>query len=203
MNDEHVRSTSQSTEIITRRLRLRPWTLQDTDAAMQIFGSTDVSRWLTPALSRIESHDDIQSTLRTWIDDHPDDGHAQGRWAIERIDSAAVVGAVALLPLPPDNIDLEIGWQVAPDHWGQGFGAEAGHAVAHRAFDSGVSELFAVVRPGNRRGIATARRVGMEWAGETTKYYGLALQVYRLTKADLDLPAHYSDEGSSCDTERG
>jgi hypothetical protein len=48
--------------------------------------------------------------------------------------------------------------------------------------------VFAVVRPGNLRGVATVRRVGMEWVGETTKYYGLSLHVYRLWKADLDLP---------------
>jgi hypothetical protein len=53
--------------------------------------------------------------------------------------------------------------------------------------------VFAVVRPGNRRGIATARRVGMEWVGETTKYYGMTLQVYRLTKADLDHPEPSTD----------
>jgi hypothetical protein len=44
------------------------------------------------------------------------------------------------------------------------------------------------MRPGNARGVATARRIGMDWVGETNKYYGLTLQVYRLTKADLDLP---------------
>ena len=44
------------------------------------------------------------------------------------------------------------------------------------------------MRPGNLRGVATARRVGMAWVGETDKYYGLTLQVYRLSKADLDLP---------------
>jgi RimJ/RimL family protein N-acetyltransferase len=60
--------------------------------------------------------------------------------------------------------------------------------VAHYAFDSGAEELFSVVRPRNVRGIATARRIGMEWVGETDKYYDLRLQVYRLRKADLDLP---------------
>lgn len=96
---------------------------------------------------------------------------------------------VALLPLPPGGTDLEIGWQLSPNAWGYGYGAEAGHAVAHQAFENpGISEVFAVVRPENRRGVATARRVGMEWVGETDKYYNLTLQVYRLTKADLDLP---------------
>jgi hypothetical protein len=48
--------------------------------------------------------------------------------------------------------------------------------------------MFAVVRLGNARGVATARRVGMKWVGETDKYYDLALQIYRLTAADLDYP---------------
>jgi hypothetical protein len=96
---------------------------------------------------------------------------------------------VALLSLPPRCNDLEIGWQISPTRWGQGYGAEAGHAVAHQAFEhTGISELFAVIRPGNHRGVATARRDGMDWVGETNKYYGLDLQVYRLNKDDLDLP---------------
>ena len=59
---------------------------------------------------------------------------------------------------------------------------------AHQAFANGVLEVFAVVRLGNTRGVATARRIGMEWVGETDKYYGLTLQIYRLTAPDLDYP---------------
>jgi len=95
--------------------------------------------------------------------------------------------------LPPGCTDLEIGWQITPAAWGHGYGAEAGHAVAHRAFANGVSEVFAVVRLGNTRGVATARRVGMEWVGETDKYYGLTLQIYRLTAPDLDYPEPTAD----------
>ena len=57
------------------------------------------------------------------------------------------------------------------------------------AFASGVEELFAVVRTQNGRGAATAQRVGMEWVGETEKYYDLRLQVYRLRKGELDVPS--------------
>ena len=93
-----------------------------------------------------------------------------------------------MLPLPPYGEDLEVAWQLAPHAWGHGYAAEAGHAVAHHAFASGVEELFAVVRTQNGRGAATAQRVGMEWVGETEKYYDLRLQVYRLRKGELDVP---------------
>lgn len=131
----------------------------------------------------------MRHLLGEWIRQSDGSGLPVGRWAITDRYSGDLVGGVALLPLPPGCTDLEIGWQVAPALWGHGFGAEAGHAVAHQAFTNiGVSEVFAVVRPGNDRGVATARRVGMEWVGETDKYYNLTLEVYRLNKADLDLP---------------
>ena len=60
--------------------------------------------------------------------------------------------------------------------------------MAHFAFESGVEELFAVVRPRNERGAGTARSIGMEWVGESEKYFDLRLQVYRLRKGELDVP---------------
>jgi hypothetical protein len=56
--------------------------------------------------------------------------------------------------------------------------------------------VFAVVRLGNTRGVATARRVGMEWVGETDKYYGLAMQVYRIRAAELDGSERANREGA-------
>ena len=57
---------------------------------------------------------------------------------------------------------------------------------AGRSATPGTDEVFAVVHATNRGGIAMARRLGMEWVGETEKYYDRTLQVYRLRSADLD-----------------
>jgi ribosomal-protein-alanine N-acetyltransferase len=82
-----------------------------------------------------------------------------------------------------------MGWQLHPDVWGRGYAVEAGRAVARWAFDEGYDEILAVARPANTRAQATARRIGMEWVGETEKYYDLRLQVFRLRPADLVQPA--------------
>jgi RimJ/RimL family protein N-acetyltransferase len=187
--DAHVQMVAGTDELITKRLRMRPWTGDDADAALGIFGQPEVARWLTPAVPRVADRDEMRQLLDRWITEHDEAGLPLGHWAIELRDSDGVVGAVSLLPLPPGCTDLEIGWRISPTAWGHGFGAEAGHAVAHQAFAHGVSEVFAVVRLGNTRGFATARRVGMEWVGETDKYYGLTLQIYRLSAPDLDYPA--------------
>lgn len=184
----HVQMVTGTDELITRRLRLRPWTLDDAVAAFGIFGRREIARWLTPAVPRVADSDEMRQLLARWITEHEEAGQSMGHWAIEIRHSGVIIGAVSLLPLPPGCTDFEIGWQIAPAAWGHGYGAEAGHAVAHQAFANGVPEVFAVARLGNARGAATARRVGMEWVGETDKYYGLTLQVYRLTAPDLDYP---------------
>ncbi|MGV0715058.1 GNAT family N-acetyltransferase [Mycolicibacterium sp. XJ662] len=185
----HVDVDPDSRRIQTSRLVLRPWRLDDDVAACAIYGASEVARWLCPALPNVIDRNDMRHILSVWMAESDVAGLPSGRWAITDKRSGQVIGGVALLPLPPIQSDLEIGWQLAPAMWGHGYGAEAGHAIAHQAFEyGGLSEVFAVMRRGNHRGTATARRVGMEWVGETTKYYGLSLQVYRLSKADLDLP---------------
>jgi RimJ/RimL family protein N-acetyltransferase len=188
----HVQIVAGTDELITKRLRLRPWTDNDADidAALAIFGRREVARWLTSAVPRVPTRDDMCRLLGRWISEHEEAGQSLGHWAIEIRETGRVIGAVSLLPLPPGCTDLEIGWQINPAAWLHGYGAEAGHAVAHQAFANGISEVFAVARLGNTRGVATARRVGMEWVGETDKYYGLTLQIFRLTAADLDYPEH-------------
>ena len=62
---------------------------------------------------------------------------------------------------------------------------EAARGLVAWAFTQEIDELFAVARPSNVRAIATAKRVGMQWVGETAKYYGLTLQVYRIRPSDL------------------
>jgi RimJ/RimL family protein N-acetyltransferase len=185
---DHSAAVQISERVITTpRLRLRPWELEDAEDALRIFGSDEVARWLAPAMSQVSDVQEMRELLLGWV---ASDGNAErptGRWAVEELETGRLVGAAAVRPLPPLEEDLEIGWQLAPEAWGRGLASEAGHALAHFAFSEGEDELFAVVRPRNTRGEATARRVGMEWVGETEKYYGLRLQVFRLRKGELDI----------------
>ena len=150
-----------------------------------MFGDDAVTRWLSPAIAQVTSVAAMEAVISAWLDSPPPD--PAGRWAITSASDGRLLGGVAVLPLPPERSDLEIGWQLDPAVWGLGYAVEAGHAVAHHAFESGVEELFAVVRPRNTRGARTATSIGMEWVGETEKYYDLRLQVYRLRKGELDV----------------
>jgi RimJ/RimL family protein N-acetyltransferase len=180
------RVTIDGARITTPRLVLRPWHRSDAAAALRFFGDVEVTRWLSPAMDQVASETEMAAVIDGWLASPPD--APAGRWAVTAASDGQLLGAARLLALPPEREDLEIGWQLDPAVWGQGYAAEAGHAVAHYALRSGVEELFAVVRPRNTRGARTAASIGMEWVGETEKYYDLRLQVYRLRKGELDVP---------------
>ena len=172
-------------ELKTERLTLRRWRVDDADAALPIYSASNVARWLSPAMDDVPDVDAMRLVLQQWIAEDARLPEPAGRWAVERSEDGELIGGAVLLPLPPRGEDLEMGWQLHPDVWGQGYAAEAGRAVARWAFDQGWDEVLAVARPNNARAQATARRIGMEWVGETEKYYDLRLQVFRIRPADL------------------
>jgi RimJ/RimL family protein N-acetyltransferase len=182
----------------TPRLVVRDWSEDDAAAALAIYGRAEVARWLSPAVPVITDQDAMRATLRTWIADTAASEAGVGHWAVTLVEpdgsadgsadgtaGGRLVGGVSLHPLPVEEQDVEIGWQIAPEFWGNGYATEAGRGLLERAFANDVDEVFALVRPANRRAEAAARRVGMTWVGETEKYYGLVLNVFRIRHSDL------------------
>jgi RimJ/RimL family protein N-acetyltransferase len=171
--------------LTTDRLIIRDWSVADAEAAHAIYGSPDVTHWLTPAMDRVTDVPAMRSVLQAWVEAQPNLPPPRGRWAVQRRDDDAVVGGLGIRLLPPFEEDLELSWQLHPQAWGQGYATEASRALIDWAFANDTEELFAVARPSNVRAIATAKRLGMQWVGETTKYYDLHLQVYRIRHSDI------------------
>lgn len=171
--------------LTTERLNLGPWAVEDASAALAIFGREEVTRWLTPAMDPVHDEADMRATLERWAKEDAELEPPVGHWAVRRGKDDVLLGSITLRRMPPYEEDLELAWQFAPDHWGSGYATEAARAVARWAFEGSGHELFAVMRPANTRAEKLARRLGMQWVGETDKYYDLRLQVFRLRLADL------------------
>ncbi|MBB4931626.1 RimJ/RimL family protein N-acetyltransferase [Lipingzhangella halophila] len=172
-------------EVRTERLLIRDWTLDDAEEALAIYGAEDVARWLTPEPHVVRDVQAMRSVLYAWVEAQPNLVAPAGRWAIVRREDGLLLGGLSLRLLPPYEEDFELSWQIRPDEWGNGYATEASRAIIRWAFDQGIEELFAVARPDNTRAIAAARRLGMEWVGETTKYYDRLLQVFRIRPSEL------------------
>jgi RimJ/RimL family protein N-acetyltransferase len=169
----------------TERLVLGPWTVQDAPAGLTIFGREEVTHWLAPAVEPIHDEAAMAAAVERWAKEDAEVDPPVGHWAVRRRDDDLLLGSITLRRMPPFQEDLELAWQFAPDHWGNGYATEAARAVAAAAFEDSAHELFAVMRPANERAERIARRLGMQWVGETDKYYDLRLQVFRLRPPDL------------------
>ncbi len=180
-----MRAVGPAPLLRTDRLLVREWADADAEAALAVYGEPDVARWLTPEMDRVPDVPAMRALLADWRREQPGFVPPEGRWAVERVEDGVLVGSLGIRALPPQRDDLELTWQLAPQAWGAGYAVEAGRALVRWAFGQDADELFAVARPTNRRAIATAERLGMEWVGETDKYYGLRLQVYRIRPGDL------------------
>ena len=173
------------TVLRTQRLGLSPWVAADAPEALAIFGREEVARWLIPAVQPIRDEAEMRAAFEQWAKEDAEADPPVGRWAVRRAEDDVAVGSITLRRMPPFQEDLELAWQFAPDHWGKGYATEAARAVAAWAFEVSAHELFAVMRPANERSEKLARRLGMQWVGETDKYYDLRLQVFRLRPPDL------------------
>lgn len=171
----------------TERLIVREWTTSDSDvhAALDLYGTPEVTEWLTPEPVAVSDFEAMRAVVHAWVEDQPHVVPPAGRWAVQDRNENIVVGGLVLRLLPPYDHDLELTWQLRPGKWGAGYATESAHALLGWAFTHDIDDIYALVRPDNTRAAATAERIGMTWVGETSKYYDTDLHVYRIRYADL------------------
>lgn len=171
-------------ELLTARLRIRPWESGDRPAIARMVRDPDMMRHITRG--------------RTWSDTEVDEILArQARHlerfgacfgAVELVETGEVVGLAGLQP--HDDGQFELGWWIWKEYWGRGLATEAMRAVVDHARDvMGLQRVVAVIDPPNIASRRVAEKLGMRYectrsARETIAtredmpiaYYGLALR---------------------------
>jgi RimJ/RimL family protein N-acetyltransferase len=163
-----VERDDAETLIMTDRLVVRPWRLEEADRFFEIYRRSEVVRWIgaEPMQDRREAIEMIEHSLMPLSADP-----RFGTWAIiDRLDGVAV-GSVLLKPLPDGEGEVEIGWHLHPHSWGNGFASEAAGAVLQHGFNTGLEEVWAVTHLDNGRSVALCRRIGMQLLGITHRWY--------------------------------
>jgi RimJ/RimL family protein N-acetyltransferase len=154
--------------ITTERLVVRSWRLDEADRFFDIYRRPEVTRWIgaEPMQEFSEATGMIERNLKRLEADS-----RFGSWAVVDRSTRVPVGSVLLKPLPDGEGEVEIGWQLHPDSWGNGFASEAAGAVLERGFADGLPEVWAVMYLNNHRSAAVCRRIGMQLLGITCRWY--------------------------------
>lgn len=143
-------------EVLTPRLRLRAFTLDDLDAYAAICADEEVMRYIGTggAVGRDVAWRHLASFNGQWT------LCGYGTWALERLSDGVLVGRAGFLD-PPGWPGNELAWTLARTAWGQGYAHEGSEAARRfgRA-ELGVTDLISMIRDANTRSIALAERLG-------------------------------------------
>ncbi len=93
-----------------------------------------------------------------WQDERP---RWRWQWAIVLGRPGRLIGSSGVRRLAPESPEADVGYELDPDHWGQGYATEAVAAVVRFAFDElGLENLTARAVRTNVRSIRVLGRLG-------------------------------------------
>lgn len=171
-------------EILTERLRIRPFRAEDLPALAEIFAKPEV--WRFP-FRRGLTVEETGQFLEARIERQAQPGTSPG--AAEDRDSGRLLGYIHLTPpdwLPEVMPAVEIGWRLDPAWWGKGLATEGARAVLAHGFTAmDLPEILSIYEPENTASGRVMERIGMRPDHDTRHpYFDVPLRVYRLTRGE-------------------
>ena len=146
----------------TARLRLRDWREEDIEPFLRHTNREAVMRWLGGVKSREFLEAVVRERFMRW---QVEFGFTF--WAVERKEDEELLGFCGLKRADGRNStvagEVEIGWRLREDAWGQGYAKEAAAASLAFAFEkAGAERVVALTVEGNAASWGLMRRLGME-----------------------------------------
>ncbi|ODP36958.1 GNAT family N-acetyltransferase [Sphingomonas turrisvirgatae] len=139
----------------TARLILRPRRIEDADAMHPTMADPQVMQYWTGA-----PHESVEQTRADFARSDP----AWRGWAITLKGDDTAIGMVAAGEKRQGNVS-ELGYMLAPVHWGTGIAREAVSAVIDRIFAEGQRKVFADTDPDNAASRGILERLGFRQEG--------------------------------------
>jgi RimJ/RimL family protein N-acetyltransferase len=189
-NAHHPPIEAPLPDVLTDRLDLRRFRLEDLDELAGVFANREV--WQFPygrSFSRQETADFLDAQIREWED------CGFGCWIAREKTRDRVIGYVGIsVPtfLPEILPAIEVGWRFDPAVWGMGYASEGARAALDESFNTlGLGEICSVPQADNPASSRVCDRIGMRFEREVTipanaRRGELTALLYKMTRAEWD-----------------
>jgi [ribosomal protein S5]-alanine N-acetyltransferase len=165
--------------VATERLRGEPITAAHQDELCALLGDTRVGATLGGVLSPARVAASIERQQAHW------ERHGFGFWLWRERSTGAAVARGGLFHTHVGGHDeVEVGWAVMPERWGEGFATELGAACVRAGFEQlALRDLVAFTLPENRASQRVMDKLGFEFERDVV-HAELPHVLYRLARAD-------------------
>jgi RimJ/RimL family protein N-acetyltransferase len=162
---------------VTSRLILRSFTLDDAPFILRLLNEPSfIDNIADKGVRTLEQAKDYlsQGPMASYT------AHGHGLWMVQHRESGTPMGMCGLIKrdtLP----EVDLGYALVPEFWGQGHAREAATACLHWGRDSlGLSGVMAIVSPGNAASIRLLESLGFLRTGRMLYAPDDEVEVYRI-----------------------
>ncbi|WP_085524272.1 GNAT family N-acetyltransferase [Tuberibacillus sp. Marseille-P3662] len=167
--------------IETDRLLFRPYTMDDLDFYASLWANQDVIRYI--GMGKPKSYEEAEEHMRNRI--LPEYEQGLGLYAMVYQPDNRLIGHAGLIRQTIDGQEeVEIGYWLVPEYWGQGLAKEA--AVGFRDYglnDLKLNQLISIINPNHPASIFVAKKAGLFYDKTVRLHVGDAL-IYRVTSTE-------------------
>lgn len=184
---------NQNLELVSARLFLRPLRESDVDLVLELFTDPEMMEYAGGPVKSERIRTEMAASVQRGADG------SIGVWCMCKAQTKEPIGTIALLPLPveaedtewelvctgemPEG-DIEIGYFLRKDEWGQGYVSEAVSRVLEFAFSVAcLEEIVAVIDPRNAASRKVLERTGFLSEGDR-RAYRETCPGFRIAKSD-------------------
>lgn len=158
------------------RLILREMTLDDLDELLQVFADPEVMQFYPKPFDRSMTQAWIERNIQRYSH------HGFGLWALIAKESGNLIGDCGLVLQEVEGVEeVEIGYHLRRDLWGQGLATEAAQTCRDYGFRRlNCQKLISLINPANIASRRVAEKNGMElikeinWHNQPTCIYSIA-----------------------------
>ena len=157
----------------TLRLAMREFVPSDFDDLYRLDSDPRVMKYITGKPATREETQAAVRRITRYYRLYPN----LGAWYTVRRDTGKFIGWFSL-KYAGKSPDVEIGYRLLPDAWGQGFATEGATAMYQYGFDDlGLDRIIGVTDPGNKASQRVLMKAGLADAG-WGRYYDSRLRLF-------------------------
>ena len=177
-------------KLATKRLLLRPFTLEDVNAVHAYSKKESVTRFMVWGPNKLKDSEDFVKSVLVSSKEVPLYNHD----FIATLKDGTVIGACGLY-FKDLNKAPSLGWVIDDLYWNMGYGTEMGSALLRYAFKHlSIPRVYATCDSENIGSSRVMEKIGMRFVGEKTsespKLSKRIEKIYEITALEYNLLTH-------------